>query len=79
GAILRKGGFETIAAGSSVSELVYVRLSGNNPPGKATVLELKVNKGDTPQQPDEAADEALQKLEGLIRMFEDKDTPYRSV
>ncbi|NGX97191.1 MAG: double-strand break repair protein AddB [Candidatus Afipia apatlaquensis] len=79
GAILRKGGFETIPAGSSVSELVYVRLSGNNPPGKATVLELKVNKSDPPQPPDDAADQALQKLEGLIRTFENKDTPYRSV
>ena len=78
-AILRKGGFETIPANSSVSELVYVRLSGNNPPGKATVLELKINKGDTPQPPDDAADEALQKLEGLIRTFENKETPYRSV
>ncbi|WP_425989434.1 double-strand break repair protein AddB [Afipia sp. DC4300-2b1] len=79
GAILRKGGFETIPAGSSVSELVYVRLSGNNPPGKATVLELKINKSDPPQPPDDAADQALQKLEGLIRTFENKDTPYRSV
>lgn len=79
GAILRKGGFETIPAGSSVSELVYVRLSGNNPPGKATVLELKVNKSDPPQPPDDAADQALQQLEGLIRTFENKDTPYRSV
>ena len=32
-AILREGGFEGIDAGSSVGELVYVRLSGNNPPG----------------------------------------------
>ena len=79
GAILRKGGFETIPAGSSVSELVYVRFSGNNPPGRATVLELKINKSDPPQPPDDAADEALQKLETLIRTFENKDTPYRSV
>jgi ATP-dependent helicase/nuclease subunit B len=33
-AILRGGGFEGIAAGSSVSELMYVKLSGNNPPGE---------------------------------------------
>lgn len=78
-AILRRGGFDNIPASASVSELVYVRLSGNNPPGKATVLELKINKGDTAQPPDEAADEALRELEGLIRKFENQDTPYRSV
>ena len=33
-AILREGGFEGIDAGTSVGELVYVRLSGNNPPGE---------------------------------------------
>ena len=33
-AILREGGFEDIPAGASVSELAYVRLSGNNPPGE---------------------------------------------
>ena len=71
-AILRRGGFDNIPASASVSELVYVRLNGNNPPGKATVLELK-------QSADEAADEALQKLEGLIREFESQETPYRSV
>ncbi|HEX7882509.1 MAG TPA: double-strand break repair protein AddB [Afipia sp.] len=78
-AILRRGGFDNIPAGSSVGELVYVRLSGNNPPGKETLLELKVNRSDTPQPPDEAADEALRKLEGLIREFDNQDTPYRSV
>ena len=36
-AILREGGFEDIDAGSSVSELVYVRLSGNNPPGEQRI------------------------------------------
>ena len=33
-AILREGGFDDIPAGSSVGELTYVRLSGNNPPGE---------------------------------------------
>src|SRR6267378_397057 len=66
-AILREGGFADIPADSSVSELVYVRLSGNNPPGEHRTLELKINKGDTPQPPDAAADEARRKLEALIR------------
>src|SRR6202021_2837555 len=66
-AILRGGGFEGIAAGSAGGELVYVRLSGNNPPGEERSLELKVKPGDTPQPPDDAADEARRKLEALIR------------
>jgi ATP-dependent helicase/nuclease subunit B len=78
-AILREGGFETIPAGSSVSKLTYVRLSGNNPPGEEKTLELKVNKGDTAQLPDDAADEARQKLEALIRAFEDENRAYTSL
>src|SRR3954469_23586739 len=78
-AILREGGFGGIPAGASVSELLYIRLSGNNPPGKSIVLELKVNKGDTPQFPDDAADEARRKLEALIRAFENEDQAYTSL
>jgi ATP-dependent helicase/nuclease subunit B len=78
-AILREGGFEGIAAGSSVSELVYVRLSGNNPPGEQRSLELKIKPNDTPQPPDAAADYARQQLEALIRKFEDESEPYRSL
>jgi ATP-dependent helicase/nuclease subunit B len=78
-AILREGGFENIPAGSSVSELVYVRLSGNNPPGEQRSLELKINKGDMPQPPDVAADQARTKLEALIRAFEDETQAYTSL
>ncbi|MEA2940010.1 MAG: ATP-dependent helicase/nuclease subunit [Bradyrhizobium sp.] len=78
-AILRGGGFDGIAAGASVSELLYVRLSGNNPPGKSILLELKVNKNDAPQFPDDAADEARRKLEALIRAFENEDQAYTSL
>jgi ATP-dependent helicase/nuclease subunit B len=78
-AILREGGFQGIPAGSSVSELLYVRLSGNNPPGKSILLELKVNKSDAPQFPDDAADEAQRKLEALIRAFENEDQAYTSL
>ena len=48
-AILREGGFAGIAADSSVGELAYVRLSGNNPPGEQKLLELKIRPGDQPQ------------------------------
>lgn len=78
-AILRQGGFENIDAGASVGEIAYVRLSGNNPPGVQPKLELKIRNNDTPQAPDAAADEALQKLEALIRAFEDEDQAYTSL
>jgi ATP-dependent helicase/nuclease subunit B len=78
-AILREGGFKDIPADSSVSELVYVRLSGNNPPGEQRLLELKINKSDQPQPPDVAADEARRKLETLIRAFEDEAQAYTSL
>ena len=78
-AILREGGFEGIPADSSVGELVYVRLSGNNPPGEQKTLELKFNKSDSPQPPDVAADEARLKLEALIRAFENEAQAYTSL
>jgi ATP-dependent helicase/nuclease subunit B len=78
-AILRKGGFENIYADSSVAELAYVRLSGNNPPGEHRSLELKIRSNDTPQPPDEAADYALEQLEALIRKFENEETAYTSL
>jgi ATP-dependent helicase/nuclease subunit B len=62
-----------------VSELVYVRLSGNNPPGEQRTLELKINKGDQAQPPDAAADYARQELEKLIRKFEDESQAYTSL
>jgi ATP-dependent helicase/nuclease subunit B len=79
-AILREGGFENIPANSSISELVYVRLSGNEPPGEATVLEL--NRGarkNSPLTPDEAAIDTRRKLETLIRKFEREEQPYISL
>ena len=78
-AILREGGFAGIPAGSSVGELVYVRLSGNNPPGELRSLELKINKSDQAQSPDAAAGEARLKLEALVRAFENEDQAYTSL
>src|SRR5882724_4826375 len=78
-AILREGVFEGIPADSSVGELVYVRLSGNNPAGEQKSLELKFNKNDAPQPPDVAADEARLKLEALIRAFENETQAYTSL
>ena len=78
-AILREGGFADIDADSSVSQLVYVRLSGNNPPGEQKTLELKIRPSDQPQHPDAAADYAREELEKLIRKFEDENQPYTSL
>ncbi|MBC9878051.1 double-strand break repair protein AddB [Bradyrhizobium sp. INPA01-394B] len=78
-AILREGGFPDIDAGASVSQLVYVRLSGNNPPGEERILELKYKPGDEPQPPDIAAAEARAKLEALIRAFDNENQPYTSL
>src|SRR4029077_9323564 len=68
-----------IAADASVSELTYIRLSGNNPPGKEQPLELKTRQGDEAQSPDEAADYAAAQLEALIRKFDDESEPYISL
>ncbi|MET0707543.1 MAG: double-strand break repair protein AddB [Tardiphaga sp.] len=78
-AILREGGFDGIPAKSSVSELVYVRLSGNNPPGEEKIVDLRIDRKDEEQQPDDAAAEALAKLTALILKFEDEATPYKSL
>ena len=78
-AILRGGGFKDIPAGTSVSELLYVRLSGNKPPGQANLLELKINKSDPVQSPDDAADYARQELEKLVRSFDNAEKPYQSL
>jgi len=78
-AILREGGFAGVAAGASVSDLVYVRLSGNNPPGEEKPLELKIRPSDTPQPPDAAADYARAQLKILIRKFDDENEPYTSL
>ena len=62
-----------------MGELVYVRLSGNNPPGEHRTLELKIRPNDTPQHPDEAADSARLKLEALIRAFDNEEQAYTSL
>ncbi|MBI3701314.1 MAG: double-strand break repair protein AddB [Afipia sp.] len=77
-AILRAGGFKGIERGGSVSQLMYVRLSGNNPPGEAEPLNLALSKSDT-TSPDQAADEARTELEKRIRIFEDETRGYTSL
>ena len=79
-AILREGGFETIASGSSVAELMYVRLSGNNPPGEAQSLTLALERDKSDEiSADQAADEARKELENRIRLFESEAQGYASL
>ena len=78
-AILREGGFEGIAAGASVSELGYVRLSGNNPPGEQKPLELKINKAIRRSRPTTPPTRRGASSKTLIRAFEDEDQAYTSL
>ena len=79
-AILREGGFADIAAGATVSELTYVRVSGNTPPGLEIPLELtRDRRSEPPIAPDVAAHEARTKLEGLIRAFDKETQGYTSL
>jgi ATP-dependent helicase/nuclease subunit B len=72
-AILRRGGFDDIPAGASVSDLAYVLLKGGDPAGKPCPIEFKEGTNDS------QADNALQRLTGLVHRFADEDTPYRSL
>ena len=78
-AILREGGFADIAAGGSIAELAYVRLSGNKPPGEHKTLESKIKHGDTPHRLTRPPTTRGRKLEALIRTFEDENQPYTSL
>jgi ATP-dependent helicase/nuclease subunit B len=71
-AILRAGGFQTVAAGS-VSEIAYVTLKGGEPAGKDLPIAFKDGT------PDSQADHALAKLKALAAQFEDESAPYLSL
>jgi ATP-dependent helicase/nuclease subunit B len=73
-AMLRSGGFDGIAAGGSIVELVYVQLRGGEPAGEPRPIQFK--DGSTP---DSQADRALAKLTQLAQHFDDDTTPYRSL
>jgi ATP-dependent helicase/nuclease subunit B len=72
-AILRRGGFPGIAAGSSVSELTYVRLRGGDPEALECVIEFKEGT------PDSQADRALAKLTAIAAHFAQADAAYISL
>lgn len=78
-AMLRGGGFSPIPAGVSVAELAYVRLSGGTPPGRPMPLVLRRGSGKAApaMSPDEAADDAREKLVALIAFYADASNAYK--
>jgi len=72
-AILRRGGFKGIAAGSSVAAVVYVMLKGGESPGEYKPIVFKDSTADL------QAAHALEKLTTLARRFTDETEPYRSL
>ncbi len=73
-AILRAGGFAGVPAGASLKELVYVKLSGNEPAGEEMPVNLNEDRNDD-TTPDKAADVARAELEKVIRAFDDEKAP----
>ena len=67
-AIAERGGFDGVAA-SPVSALVYVRLTGRDPAGEETPLDVDAAK---------FAAESLAGLTRLLSAYESEDMPYRS-
>ena len=72
-AILKDGGFKDIPAGGSVSELLYVRLSGGVEAGEERPVKFKDST------PDMKADEALAELTKVLAQFADPNSPYLSL
>jgi ATP-dependent helicase/nuclease subunit B len=72
-AILRQGGFDGIPAGSSVEELLYVRLRGGAEPGEEKFIIFKEGT------PDSQADHALAELTRVLGEFADPAKPYNSL
>jgi ATP-dependent helicase/nuclease subunit B len=69
-AILRRGGFPGIAAGSSIAELAYVSLKGGTPAGENKPIEFKEGNADA------HAERALAKLTEVALKFESEEQPY---
>jgi len=72
-AILRGGGFDGIAAGASVAELLYVRLRGGTEAAEEQPLVFKEGT------PDSQADRALAELAKVLALFADPGKPYYSL
>ena len=67
-AVARAGGFQGLAE-AAVAALIYVRLSGGDPPGERCDIKADANQ---------LAADAAANLTRLIAAFDDERTPYRS-
>jgi ATP-dependent helicase/nuclease subunit B len=84
-AIARHGGFAGIAAGTTVSEISAVKLSGGDPPGEFSAFEFI--RGDAKKiaerlgiaDLDDMAERSLVELTKLLRAFARADQPYHSM
>jgi len=72
-AILRRGGFAGIPAGTSVTEIAYVKLRGGEPAGEYEPIDFKNGT------PDSQADRALERLTQIAQVFDTDTEPYRSL
>jgi len=72
-AILRRGGFDGIPAGGSVSELLYVRLRGGAEAGDDRAVKFKEGG------PDDHAEHAFAELTKVLAQFADPQKPYYSL
>ncbi|MBN8920564.1 MAG: PD-(D/E)XK nuclease family protein, partial [Rhizobiales bacterium] len=72
--MLRRGGFEGVAAGLSVAGLLYVQLRGGEPPGALCPVEFRDNATF-----DDEAEKAIAQLAKLVAAFADDAMPYRSL
>ncbi len=72
-AILREGGFDGVPKGGSVSQLVYVRLSGRAQAGEESLIQFDDISFDA------HADQSLARLAELLQKFSDPATPYYSL
>ncbi|MGA8075948.1 MAG: double-strand break repair protein AddB, partial [Xanthobacteraceae bacterium] len=72
-AMLRRGGFAGIPAGTSVSEIAYVKLKGGEPAGAYEPIKFKDGTADS------QADRALERLGRIAQIFDSDTEPYRSL
>lgn len=68
GAILAAGGFAGVAA-RDVTDLIYIRFAGGEPPGEMRILKL---------DPHDTIERATANVARRIAEFDDPSTPYRS-
>jgi ATP-dependent helicase/nuclease subunit B len=86
-AILKAGGFKDASGGAEIAEIAVVRVSGGQPAGEWCRIDLTKMRGKAADyakakgvnSPDRLAEHGREKVEALIRVFAEADTPYLSI